>query len=207
MTILKIFKVSLRWRLVGLLVVPVLTACGSSPPVSYYSLHPMDVEIRPDSDSPVIVGLGPIQFPDYLNRSQIILRGSNAEIRIDEYNLWVEPLDVSVHRILAVDIDNLLPDVAVIVFPYEAAVQRNIDYRLLGDVSRFEASESGHIVLEVQWTVATRDDEILIGPRRNRYEAQSAEPKDTNSVVSAMNDVLGQFGREVADRLEAALAQ
>ena len=94
-----------------------LAACSTSPPVRYFTLSPIDTDFQPDPDDAVMLGLGPIRMPDYLNRSQIVTRGANSEIQVDEFSRWSEPLSTSLLRIVATDVDSLLNGVVVVVFP------------------------------------------------------------------------------------------
>ena len=76
-----------------------LTACGSSPPVRYFSLSSTVTGGGQDAENAVVLGLGPIRMAEYLNRSQIVTRGSDAEIKVDEFNRWAEPLGLVFHRV------------------------------------------------------------------------------------------------------------
>lgn len=196
---------SVRVVILSVFVVFMLSACASSSPVRYFSLSPIDAEFRQDADDVVMLGLGPIRMPEYLNRSQIVTRGANAEMQVDEFSRWSEPLTTSLMRIVAADVDNLLQGVVVVVFPYEPLVRDQVNYRLVGDVSRFEADYLGRIVLEVQWSVADINGEVIVPMRRNRYQVQASVVDDSSAVVVAMNDALGQFSRDIATKLEAAL--
>ena len=55
------------------------------------------------------------------------------------------------------------------VFPYEPFVRDQVDYRLIGDINRFEADSTGNIVLEVQWGIADVDGGVVVPLRRNRW--------------------------------------
>ena len=190
---------------VGAALALTLMACSSSPPVRYFSLSPIDSGFQQDPDDSVMLGLGPFRMPDYLDRSQIVTRGANSEMQVDEFSRWSEPLATSLLRIVSIDVDNLLPGVVVVVFPYESFVRDQVKYRLLGDINRFEADHLGQIVLEVQWGVADADGGVTVPVRRNRYQAQAATPDDPSAVAAAMNDALSQFSRDIASKLEAVL--
>lgn len=182
----------------------VLSACVSSPPVRYYSLSPIDTDYQQDPDDAVMLGIGPLSIPDYLNRSQIVTRDVDAQMRVDDFSRWTEPLADSMHRIISTDVDNLLHGVVVVRYPYDAVVRSHLDYRLVGDVNRFDADSSGLVVLEIQWTIVDTEANLLVPARRNRYQAQMVTSGDFGAMVAAMNDVLSQFSRDVADRLKAA---
>jgi hypothetical protein len=189
----------------GIIATFVLAACSSSSPVRYFSLNPIDSEFRQDPDDAVLLGLGPFRMPDYLNRSQIVTRGANAEMQVDEFSRWSEPLATSLLRIVSADVDNLLEGVVVVIFPYESFVREQVKYRLVGDINRFEANYQGRIVLEVQWGIADTDGGMAVPVRRNRYQTEAAIADDPGAVTAAMSDALAQFSRDIASKLEAAL--
>ena len=200
----------IRHLMLATLATLLLAACSSSPPVRYFALSPIDSDFQPDPDDAVILGLGPIRMPDYLNRSQIVTRGANSEIQVDEFSRWSEPLSTSLLRIVATDVDNLVQGVVVVVFPYEPFVRDQVRYRLVGDINRFDADNLGRIVLEVQWGVADADGAIVVPVRRNRYTAQAtaggkAAAGEPSAVAAAMNDALAQFSRDIATRLQSIL--
>jgi len=187
------------------LLMATIGACGSSPPVQYYALSTAGGVGSTDQDGAATLGLGPIRMPEYLNRTQFVTRTSGTEIQVDEFNRWAEPLSPSIHRIVAANVDRLLDDLTVIAFPYDAAIRNIVDYRLHGDIMRFDADNSGHVVLEVQWTVTSVDTESLIRPHRNRYETQASRAGDPAAVVAAMNNALGLFSQDIANEMLSVL--
>ena len=183
-----------------------LTACSSSPPVRYFSLSSTVADGPQDPDDAVVLGLGPMRMAAYLNRSQIVTRGAGAEIKVDEFSRWAEPLAVAFHRIVSTDVDNTMDGVTVLAFPWESAVRSQVDYRLLGDVIRFDADRAGRVVLETQWGITVvNSGETAVPPRRIRYEAQTGSPDDPAAVASAMNEALAKFSRDIASEMQAVL--
>jgi len=188
-----------------ILVSLMLVACGSSPPVRYYTLSTVGSAPGQDADDPIIIGLGPLGMPEYLNRSQIVTRGAGAEMLVDEFSRWAEPLGLSLHRVVSTNVDKLLDGAVVVAFPYDSVIRSQVDYRLLGDVSRFDADRSGRVVLELQWVMSEVSSGIVVPPRRSRYETQAARAGDPAAIAEAMNEVLLRFSRDIADELAAVL--
>ena len=197
--------VTARSMTLGVLVSLLLVACGSSPPVRYFSLSPMDSALGQDPDDAITLALGPLRMPDYLNRSQIVTRAGGAEIQVDEFSRWAEPLRLALHRVVSADVDGLLDGVIVIAFPYDSMVRPQVDYRLLGDVIRFDADQSGRVVLELQWTITDTDSEVAVPIHRSRYEARAATADDPAAVAVAMNNALASFSRDIASEMDAVL--
>lgn len=184
-----------------------LFACGSSPQVRYFSLSPVATKAGSDPENSVVLGLGPLRIPEYLNRSQIVTRGIGAELQIDEFSRWAEPLDPSIHRALSVDVDRLLDGVVVVAFPYEAMIRSHVDYRLVGEILRFDSDAAGRIVLETQWVISSVDAEVIVHGQRSRYEARASSAGDPGAIAEAMNQALAKFSRDIAGKLEAGLQE
>lgn len=183
-----------------------LSACGSSPPVRYFSLSSTVAAYGQDPESAVELGVGPIRIPEYLNRSQLVTRGPGMELRIDEFNRWAEPLAPAFHRIVSTDVDNAVDGLTVIAFPWESALRADVDYRLLGEVIRFDADRSGLVILEMQWGIAeVSSREHVVSAHRSRYEARAGSSDDPAAVASAMNDALASFSRDIAGRMRSIL--
>ena len=81
-------KELLRILWVAIAALPLLAACGSSPPVNYYSLEILESDFRRDSDGALLIGVGPLRTPDYLSRSRIVTRGDKSiDLQPREYRL------------------------------------------------------------------------------------------------------------------------
>lgn len=189
----------------GVFVLLLVAACGSSPPVRYFALSAVDSVQRQDADDAVTLGLGPLRIPEYLNRSQLVTRGGGSEMEVDEFSRWAEPLTQAFHRVVSTDVDNMMDDVIVIAFPWESMVRNEVEYRLLGEVTRFDADRSGRVVLDIQWAISEVTAGVAVAVHRSRYETRAARPDDPATVVSAMNDALAMFSRDIVSQMEVVL--
>ena len=181
-----------------------MAACGTSPTVHFYGLETIDIDYTKDPADASILVLGPFRMPEYLNRSQMVVRGANAEIIVDDINHWAEPLHDSFHRVLANNVDTLLDSMVVLAYPYAAVL--DVDYRLVGRIARFDSDQNGMIVLEVQWGASDADGNVLVVPSRGRYESQATEPGNPGAIARAMSDALAQFSRDIAGEIESAVS-
>ena len=145
--------------IIGLLLI--VAACGSSPPVRYYSLEAIDA--RYDGEVEVVAGLGvgPLRMPEYLAKTKIVTRRGGAEMIVDDFNRWAEPVEDEVHRIVAANLDGLLEDTVVVAFPYRH--YSDMRGRVVGRIDRFDADQDGRVVLLVQWGIVTDDSDFVVG--------------------------------------------
>jgi len=90
-----------------------------------------------------------VPIPRYLERAQIVTRGTNDKVEISEYRRWAEPLESGIAEVLA---DNLAAQVGserVAVFPWRGATARAPDYRVVVVVLRFDGSPGRRVTLDV----------------------------------------------------------
>lgn len=184
-------------RVAAVAVVVWLTACASSPPVQYYQLAPVDLQPAAGNSGAAVLVVGPLAFPEYLQRSRMVRRGEGAELLVDEFHRWAEPLSEAVPRILAANLDALAADLVGVAFPARGVPA---DYRLTGTILRFDADAAGTVELVVQWSISERDRGVVVAPRTSRYRAEAAP--DPGAAAGAMSDLLGRFGRDVAAAME-----
>jgi len=95
---------------------------GTQEATRYYVLSPlsaseMKTEVLDDQKS-VAIGLGPVTFSEYLNRPQIVVRGSGNQLQIAEFARWAEPLVENFSRVLVENLSALLSSDSIV--PYDA---------------------------------------------------------------------------------------
>lgn len=179
-----------------------LGACASSPPVQFYALDTM-AHAGVSSEGGITIALGPLTFPEYLQRPQIVTRTSGSEVIIDEFQRWAEPVDRSFNRVLASNLDEMLESAVVVVFPHYMNI--SIDMRVIGRVFRFDTDTAGLAVLDVQWAAGDGSNNTIIEPRRSYYEARATDPRDYDSIVIALNETVHAFSRDLAAALDETL--
>ena len=192
-----------RWlRAATLTLCGLVAACATSPNTRYYHLQPIgaageDVQTR-------VLGLGPIGFPDYLKRPQIVTQTQGSEVVLAEFDLWAEPLENAFVRVLASNLDGLLSGTAVTEFPFAGSLV-DVDYRMPCRVVRFDVDGRGAATLEVQWLATSGEGEVLVEARRTTVTAQATDPTSYASIVAAQNETLNTLSREMAALLEPAM--
>ncbi|MBL0713032.1 MAG: membrane integrity-associated transporter subunit PqiC [Desulfosarcina sp.] len=148
----------------------------------------------------VTLGVGPLIFPEYLNRPQIVTRIANNEIGTAVFANWAEPLQRIFERVLAENLALLLGNDAVYTHPWRSTLVPT--YRIVPEVIRFDAEPKGDAVLSVRWEVIDARGQQVI-PRKKTVVRQAVREDDDAAVVTAMSRALADFSRKVADEVAA----
>jgi uncharacterized lipoprotein YmbA len=174
-----------------------LGACAAARPTSFYTLSPMTepTEVRRPPNG-LVIGLGPVSLPSYLDRPDIVTREGETQMRLADLQRWVAPLDALLTRIMAEDLYALLQARDVIPVPQRRDVP--LDRVVEVDVNRFDADQSGEVVLDARWRVYRGDDETLVASGRSIVTEQGAPVPDYDAIVAAMSRAVGRVTGEIA---------
>jgi uncharacterized protein len=94
------------------------------------------VAARPNDPHQLSIGLGPISFPGYLKRREIVTRISNDRLRLSENMRWAESLDSNFQSVLSQDLATQLNTQRIVLFPWYGRPQ--MDYQVEVQVHRFD---------------------------------------------------------------------
>ena len=103
-----IIKTKIKTVMMLTVICSFLCSCQHSPQKNYYYLSSTSVgqkELKPSTENITnIIGIGPIEIADYLNRSQIVYNQTDNTLNISENNYWAEPLDKGIARVIALNL-------------------------------------------------------------------------------------------------------
>ncbi|MFO1048622.1 MAG: PqiC family protein [Geminicoccaceae bacterium] len=177
-----------------------LAGCAQTPPTTFYTLSTSsEPTVAKRSAQGLVIGLGPITLPQYLDRPDIVTRRGANQMRLADLNKWAEPLEPLLTRIMAEDLYALLDANDVIPVPQRGDLP--LDRIVEVDIGRFDADETGAVVLDARWRIYRGDNETLLASGRSLVNEQGAAVPDYNSIVAAMSRAVGQVSQQIADAI------
>jgi len=179
--------------------------CGKPKPSRFYILSPLPPEEAPSSRQDVSTGIGPVEFPDYLLRPQIVTQTNANQLDYAEYERWAEPLNENFARVLADNLTHLIPTDRVHLYPWLGTLE--VHYRLLIEVIRFDQGEDGQITLTALWGLLDAPNREQLLQRRSSFSRPAADTTGYAGIAAAMSELVGEFSREVAQALQSIRRQ
>jgi uncharacterized lipoprotein YmbA len=177
-------------------------ACSGAPAIVYYTLDPLPQAARPDlartGSFPKRVGIGPVQLPTYLERTQIVTRAGDHTLAINDFHRWAGPLDEEVVRIMVVAVGEALPGTEVIPYPWERRREPTHQVRLT--VQRFDGQMGRSVHLRGIWTLTCHVDPEKSTSKTFDIAEATAAPT-MQALVAAQNRALGVLSAEIVDAL------
>ena len=179
-----------------------LAACSSTPPVAYYTLNTlpeMQQEIPAAvMDDTIAIGVGPVEFPKFLDRPQIVTRKSQNQIQVSEFHRWAGSFPGDFSRVLAKNISILLPTDRVAVYPW--GEQFSPTYQVKLEVEQFDGQLGETVVLDVTWMVTNQEGTNKLAVRKSRIE-EAASDKTYEALVEAKSNGLATLSRIIVEEL------
>lgn len=190
-----------------------LTACATlsarPDPSRFFTLTPVTLAQEagargPSNPGQLSLGIGPIKFPGYLDREQIVTRVSQHRFDLAENDRWAEPLEENFARVLSQNLSALLHTDRVVRYPWQSS-QRPA-YQVEIEVLHFEPNHSQEAQLMARWAVMDTGNKKLVSARESRLTRQ-VRARSTEASVAALSEALGELSHEIADAVRAADGQ
>ena len=185
----------------------ILSGCATSPPSKFYALNAVKAQDVSGqvTTAPhiVLVAVGPIQIPEYLDRPQIVTRTAQNDLTFNEFDRWGGSLRDDIERVLIEDLSGLLASNGAAVLSWQRRTTGG--YRVPVEVNRFDAVPGGSVLLKATWGIASHDGtKVFLTQAFSINQALSGN--DYNTVVAGMSQALGALSQEIATSVKSLIA-
>src|SRR5579864_8849512 len=148
-------------------------------------------------DSQLTIGVGPVDFPDYLRRLPVVTRVAPNRIDLSAERRWAEPLDKNFVRVLSENLAVLLDTQRIEKYPW--SLRTSVDYQVEIDVQRFETTSDGQTQLIASWII--RDGHGGKTLYASKTTASAPAGPDGVSASAALSSDLATLSKEIASRI------
>lgn len=183
-------------RFLPVLLALILAGCASSggSSVNYYLLTPEKGNIV--NKPGLRVGVGPVELPEYLSRSQVLVQVGNSRVVASREHRWAGPLQKNFTDVLTSNIAYRLGSADVVIYPWESP--RSVDRQVVIKVTRFIASDSG-VHLDARWRLLDRKgDQVKSG---TLSLTEPVNIRDYDAIVTTMSSLAGRLADRIVQLL------
>ena len=172
---------------------------GNSPSSRFYmlsSIDPSDTASETASDfDEAGIGLGPLRFPAYVKRQQIVTRISPNEVRLAEFERWAEPVENNFINVLKENLSILLNTAKILEPPWSRGA--SLEFQVVASISRFDAEPGKQAVLQVRWGVIRVKDERVLRVEKSAFSVPLSAG-GYEEIVQAQSRTVAEFSRQIA---------
>jgi len=178
-----------------------IAACQHSPKKNYYYLTPQANAEKSDAQNNSgsvlqLIGIGPVEVADYLNRSQIIDNQTDNTLNMSENAYWAESLDKSIARVVAQNLTQLNNSRSFVNFPWRNDSRPHYSLRLRVDNL---ARTGGNATINATWELANIETKKVVVRRIFAHSVPVAA--GTKALAQSYSQLLGDLSKEMDDAL------
>jgi uncharacterized protein len=144
------------------------------------------------------IGLGPVQFAQYLDRPELVIRTSPNGFELSETDRWAEPLGDNFRHVIANDLTNLLGTTNIAQYPWYPGTR--FDYIVHIQVQRFEVDTAQKAHLIARWELINPQTDQILTTR----EAQLSHPTASaagDAAAAALSDEVAELAGQIASAI------
>jgi uncharacterized lipoprotein YmbA len=149
------------------------------------------------ADSQLTIGVGPVDFPDYLRRLPVVTRVAPNRIDLSDERRWAEPLDKNFVRVLSENLAALLDTQRIEKYPW--SLRTKVDYQVEINVQRFETDSDGQTQLLASWIIRDGNGGKILYASQTTAGAPASS--DGVSASAALSGDLATLSKEIASRI------
>ncbi len=158
------------------------------------------------------LGIGPVDLPPYLDRPQIVTRGTGNSLQLDEFERWGGRLNENFTTVLAEVLSSELATDRISVYPWTGPAR--IRYQVIVHVTAFETDVDGRSVLDARWSIVDHRRQEVLAMARSKLrdelaagDVSSEEGADYDAVAAAMSRNVAALGRDIAAEIKSLAAE
>ncbi len=176
-----------------------LCSCGTSQPTNFYALTSTQ---KSDTDAVYslkdkIVAVDPVVIPAYLQRPQIVTKETGGvEVRVNEFNRWIEPLSESTQRLLVENLSFYMKNSFV---KNTVSNRMPYDYRVYVEINKIDAKLGDRMLFSATWTVADKKNKALIN-ERTVYDVEIGSSYE--AMARKQSELLNNLSRDIAQKMK-----
>jgi uncharacterized protein len=148
----------------------------------------------------ISLGIGPIKFPGYLDRQEIVVRSAQNRFQVSEYERWAEPLDENFTRVLSQNLAILLQTDWIVPYPWLSSRKPNFQIEI--EVLHFEPNAARDVQLAARWLVIDGRNKQPLNLKESRL-TRHVNQGSIDASVAALSEAVADLSREIANAVTA----
>jgi uncharacterized protein len=185
------------------LAILIQTGCARTQQSRFYALNPISETIIATQSNLSMngknIGIGRVEIPSHLDRSQIVTQKGPHQIHLAEYDRWALNLRENIKSVIAENLSTLLPDSDVYILPWRG--MKPIHYQITIRIIRFDTFPGESVFLDARWVLLGENDRQILMEQGSQIQLP-LPGEEYDDIVSVQSYALGELSREIAEAVQ-----
>jgi hypothetical protein len=143
----------------------------------------------------MIIGVGPVKIPEYLDRPQMVTKDKKGTLKFDEFNRWGESLDLGLARLIREDLTVMLPGAKLTLYPWNPSIA--VKYQVVAEVVQLDSELDRDMSLVMQWTVIDVQNSKTVIIKRSEFR-RAIIPHDYSGLAKTLSRACASLSSQIA---------
>lgn len=177
-----------------------LGACQHAPAKQHHLLNaPTPSEWQSSSTIHQTLGIGPVRLAEFLNRPQVAVQSTDGKILMSPNQIWAEPLDQGVARVLALQLTGHSAQLASTPFPWRQDNTPDLSLRL--DLQSL-VYDGRQLTLSGTWELRQHPGKLKL--HHQHFQASQPCRADAADISRALSRLLEQWALAISPQLSGS---
>ena len=146
----------------------------------------------------VIIGVGPVKIPEYLDRPQMVTKDKEGILKFDEFDRWGESLDIGMARLIREDLTVMLPGAKLTLYPWNPSIA--VKYQVVLEVVQLDSELDKDMSFVVQWMVIDAQNSKTVIIKRSEFR-QPIIPQNYSGLAKTLSTACASLSSQIAEAL------
>ena len=146
----------------------------------------------------VIIGVGPVKIPEFLDRPQMVTKDKEGILKFDEFDRWGESLDLGVARLIREDLTVMLPGAKLTLYPWNPSIA--VKYQVVVEVVQLDSELDKDMSFVVQWMVIDVQNSKTVIIKRSEFR-QPIIPQNYSGLAKTLSTACASLSSQIAQAL------
>ena len=172
-----------------------------SPTPRFYMLSAINetqVSKKINIPADVLIGVGPVKIPGYLDRPQMVTKDKEGVLKFDEFDRWGESLDRGLARLVREDLTGKLPGTKLVLYPWGSEVA--VNYQVTLEVVKLDSEIDRDMSFVVQWTVIDVQNSKTVIIKSSVFH-QPIIPQNYSGLAKTLSASCASLSHQIAQTL------
>ena len=151
-----------------------------------------------DITSDLLVGIGPVKIPEYLNRPQMVTLSKEKMLQFAQFDRWGEPLDLGVARLIREDLTAMLSGAKLTLYPWNPLMV--VKYQVVVEVVQLNSELDRDMFLVAQWTIIDVQNSKVMMIKKSKFR-RPIMPQNYSGLVQTLSHECASLSGQIADTL------
>lgn len=170
-----------------------------SDPTRFYTLAATAEKAEGAVVSQPVLGVGPVSVADYLDRSHIVVRESDNQLELADFDRWAGNPAKEIQRVTIANLATLLGNERVVGYPWKSGISPDMAVEIA--IERFEYGADGKAWLVASWQVYADGGREAVAFRRSTLSRESGSGYE--DIAGALSALSGELATQIADAMRS----